>query len=165
MAKTKLLPEQKSCECSKCQNACMYKPGWFMPGEAEKAAKLLKMTFWDFFEQYLGIDWWNGKEYGQETFVLSPALADGPSGALFPQNPQGRCIFYEGTECIIHKAKPYECQMFWHGDKEGRERHKQVAMAWKPHQKRIEELLGRKPVAPEPTIFDALQMLGAMIRR
>ena len=29
---------KKSCACSSCQNACKINPGWFLPGEAEKAA-------------------------------------------------------------------------------------------------------------------------------
>src|SRR5574343_1485060 len=95
----KLNKEQKSCECRVCRGACTRKPGWFMPGEAEKAARLMKMPLKKFFETYLGVDWWNGKQYGEEIFLLSPALVDGERGDLFPQNPQGRCVFYVDERC------------------------------------------------------------------
>lgn len=66
---------------------------------------------------------------------------------------------------VVMFSYPLECKFFGGPCIDDCKRYKQVAMAWKPHQKRIEELLGRKPVAPEPTIFDTLQMLGAMMGR
>lgn len=163
----KVMPaEQKSCECVTCQGACLRKPGWFLPGEAEKAAEFLKMHIKEFFEKYLAIDWWNGSEYGKETFVIAPALAGQPTGEEYPINPTGACIFYKNKQCQIHGAKPFECQMFWHGEtatSHGRNRHKEVADAWKGHKHEIIQILGRGPVAPEPTVFDMLSLMSGMM--
>lgn len=155
-----LSPEQKSCQCPKCSEACSYKPGWFLPGEAEKAAEFMKMHIKDFFKKYLAIDWWNGKNPGEETFVIAPALKGRPTGEEYPSIPTGVCIFFINKMCAIHWAKPFECQMFWHGDKGAKDRHKQVAEAWEGHKNEIIQILGRGPVAPEPTIHD---MLGFMV--
>lgn len=162
MVNPRLRKEQKSCECCTCANACASKPGWFMPGEAEKAAKLLKMSL-KFFDTYLGVDWWNGDEYGEETFILSPATVSAEPGEMFERNPRGVCVFYKDKRCRIHEAKPYECQMYWHGDTGGSARHEKVAMAWKKHQAQIEKLLGRKPVAPDMTIGDMLGFMAGMM--
>lgn len=40
-----------SCQCVRCVNACRYRPGWFLPGEAEKAAELKGVPLADFFKQ------------------------------------------------------------------------------------------------------------------
>jgi Fe-S-cluster containining protein len=160
-----LTEEQKSCQCETCSKACSWKPGWFLPGEAEKAAKFMKMSFKEFFKKYLAIDWWNGKKVGEETFVIAPALTGQPTGEEYPANPTGACIFFVNKKCSIHGAKPFECQMFWHGEtptSHGKDRHKQVADAWRDHQNEVEQILGRKPAAPEPTIGDMLSMLSGM---
>lgn len=159
----KMSKEQKSCECHTCVSACAYKPGWFMPGEAEKAAKLMKMSLKKFFNNYLGVDWWNGETYGAETFILSPVTVSTEPGEIFEKNPTGVCIFYKDNRCRIHAAKPYECQMYWHGDTGGSARHKKVAMAWKKHQAQIEKLLGCKPIAPELTIGDMIGFMSGML--
>ena len=146
-----LKPEQQSCTCSVCSGACSYKPGWFLPGEAEKAAKFMKMSFQKFFKEYLAVDWWNGPEYGQETFLLTPAIVGHPAGGEYPSMPTGVCVFFQDNRCVIHAAKPFECQMYWHGETGAKTRHKEVAEAWKEHQEDIAKFLKRKPVAPEPT--------------
>jgi len=135
-----------------------------MPGEAEKAAKLMKMSLKKFFDTYLGVDWWNGKHYGAETFILSPLVVGADPGDLFAQNPTGVCIFYKDKRCCIHEAKPYECQMYWHGDTGGLARHEKIAMAWEKHQAQIEKLLGRKPIAPELTVGSVLDLLISGLR-
>jgi Fe-S-cluster containining protein len=160
---TKLRDEQKSCTCQTCSNACSYKPGWFLPGEAEKAAALMKMTLPEFFKKYLGVDWWNGKEFGEETFVLAPVLKGYSAGAEYPAMPKGECVFFnKDKQCGIHAAKPHECQQYWHGDDTARERHEAVAMAWTDHQGQITELLGRKPIAAEPDVGDMFSMFSGM---
>jgi Fe-S-cluster containining protein len=162
----KLSEEQKSCQCKTCSSACTFKPGWFLPGEAEKAAKFMKMSFKEFFKKYLAIDWWNGEKYGDETFVIAPALRGHPTGEEYPATPTGACIFFVNKRCAIHGAKPFECQMFWHEEtinSAGKDRHKQVAEAWKGHKHEIIQILGRGPVAPEPTIHDMLGFMMGML--
>lgn len=159
----KVMPaEQKSCECVTCQGACLRKPGWFLPGEAEKAAEFLKMHIKEFFEKYLAIDWWNGAEYGKETFILAPALMSAEAGEMYPAFPVGRCIFFVNSKCAIHPAKPFECQMYWHGEEGAKERHRQVAEAWEKHQNAVEQIYGRKPVAPELTMHEMLGFMTGM---
>ena len=161
-----LRDEQKSCQCKKCSAACSWKPGWFLPGEAEKAAEFLKMPIKKFFNKFLAVDWWNGEEYGQETFVIAPAIAGQPTGEEYPVVPTGDCIFYVNKRCSIHDAKPYECRMFWHGEtatSHGKDRHKEVADAWRDHQNEVEQILGRKPVAPKPALVDMLDFMMKML--
>jgi Fe-S-cluster containining protein len=171
MAKKKGKPaelrdEQKSCQCKKCSAACSWKPGWFLPGEAEKAAEFMKMHIKDFFKKYLAVDWWNGKNPGEETFVIAPALSGHPTGEEYSVVPTGACIFFVNSKCAIHEAKPFECQMFWHGEtahSSGKNRHKEVADAWRDHQNEVEQILGRRPVAPEPTLVDMFGFMTGML--
>lgn len=61
-----------NCDCQNCRHLCQIKPGWFLPGEATKAAAHLGLTLQQFFEQYLTVDYWIDGENG-DTDVLSPA--------------------------------------------------------------------------------------------
>lgn len=132
------------CTCDKCKRACTYKPGWFLPKEAEKAAEHLGLSFKEFFDKYLGIDWWEGDK--EDIFVLAPALVGEEIGSEYPGDPEGKCVFFNKDElCDIHPVKPFECAELVCDDTKTHERHKAVAMAWKKHQNQIIELLGRKP--------------------
>ena len=137
--------EKFECTCNKCRKACSYTPGWFMPGEAEKAAEFLDLSLKDFFDKYLGVDWWVGK--GEEDiFVLAPALVGEETGSEYPGDPKGKCIFFNKDElCDIHPVKPFECATLTCDGAGSKESHKAVAMAWKKHQNQIVELLGREP--------------------
>jgi len=152
---------KESGTCSFCRDGCDIKPGWFLPGEAEKAAELMDMPLADFFAKYLAVDWWQGEP---DIFLLSPAIAGEPTGTEFPGNPRGTCVFYQGERCQIHAAKPAECRERFCGDR-GNARdmtHEDVAMAWTDHQGQITELLGGDPVAApwEGGIFGMLGWLG-----
>ena len=50
--------EDKDCQCQDCQDACVYKPGWFKPGEIEKVAKYLDVPLEELFKEKLMVDWW-----------------------------------------------------------------------------------------------------------
>jgi Fe-S-cluster containining protein len=133
------------CSCARCQAACDKKPGWFLPGEAERAAALLGLTLKEMFDQYLTVDFW-GKT---DRFVLSPATTRSPRGAEADFIAVGRCVFLtdEGL-CRIHAAKPFECRQFDHRKKEPPHgQHEAVAISWTtPEAKaQIRELLGREP--------------------
>lgn len=138
----------------------MYKPGWLMPGEAEDAAKLLGLTLKEFFDKYLGVDWWEASEADEtgdgtdvDIFVLAPALVNAEPGCEYPGNPRGKCVFYKNELCKINKAKPHECAKFLHNEKEmvKSKIHWKVASAWntKENQSQIAELLGREPEAEQ----------------
>lgn len=135
---------RSECKCEECKGACSYNPGWFMPGEAEKAAEYLGISLQEFFNQYLGINWWVADN---DIFVLAPAIIDMTPGKEYPGDPRGECIFFKKDLCAIHVVKPFECAECIHTESEGvsNQRHHEVAEAWKDHQKQIEELLGRKP--------------------
>lgn len=148
---------QQSGTCSTCQGGCERKPGWFMPGQAEKAAEHLGMTLQEFFDTYLAVDWFEGSE---DVFVLSPALASEGGGGMFPADPTGRCIFFKEGRCEIHEVKPFECSSWWCDEpRDGFiDRHHEVAQAWLEHQDLLGQLLGHEPYSSSYSIFDALGM-------
>jgi Fe-S-cluster containining protein len=149
---------RESCTCDSCQRACQVKPGWFLPGEAEKAAGLAGMGLREFFAAHLAVDWWEAGG-GRDIFVLSPAVAEAEPGTEFPANPRGTCVFFKGGRCGIHAAKPAECRALWHdGPPDGM--HEDVAMAWRDHQGQVAELLGREPESEPYGIGGLLGMLG-----
>ena len=133
------------CKCKKCQEACAYKPGWFAPGEAEKAAAFMEMPFQEFFAKYLMVDYWEG--YGDsDTFVLSPAIP-GRNGQMCSVDPRGRCVFFKKGLCTIHAVKPMECRDSLPHDTDSMrddDLHERVADLWKGYQEDINKVLGRK---------------------
>lgn len=144
------------CSCNVCQNACKYNPGWFLPGEAEKAAEHMGLSLKEFFDKFLVVNWWVG--IPDDTYVLSPATVNSSPGREANADPSGRCIFFKEGKCSIHAVKPFECREYIHSQQgnEIYERHEQVAMAWEEHQDQIIELLGREPVSEElPSRFDS----------
>jgi hypothetical protein len=142
-----------SCDCSTCKGACQSKPGWFKPDEAEKVAEYLGITIRELFNDYLAVDWFQGK--GDEIFVLSPATNNCETGSMFSFNPKGRCIFFENDKCKIHPVAPFECKEYFHEQsyKECVDRHKEVANSWIDKESYLENLLGYEPCATEPESF------------
>ncbi len=120
------------CTCAKCVECCERRPGWFKPGEAERAAALLNMSLQEFFDQYLVIDYWaqskenilllmpRQKGYRRKRLSFSCALRT------------AECIFLEQGLCKIHEAKPFECKatMGCVKDVEVTGWHEDAAMAW-----------------------------------
>lgn len=149
--------EKIDCQCNKCQGACQNKPGWFLPDEIEKAAKYLNLTVKEFFDKYLGVDWWEAYE---KTFILAPAITRMGAGGEYPGNPKGTCVFFKDGKCSIHDVKPYECREHIHT--ESHEdcviRHAFVKDQWanKDAQKKIKDLLGREPQTEEYSWLDSL---------
>lgn len=143
------------CQRSSCVSACKNKPGWFLPGEAEKAADLLGLSFPEFFSQYLMVDWWerwyNNDCEGLDIFVLSPGLAGEESGTEAPGDPRGQCVFLKGGLCSIHAAKSHECRMHIHTEtsQEISIRKESITAAWVEQQDYIRQLLGRDPQSKE----------------
>lgn len=146
---------ENACTCKECRAACEHAPGWFKPGEAEKAASLKGLTLKEFFDRYLVIDYWAG----EELYVLKPATIDDHPGGMSKSDPRGRCIFYnaEGL-CDVHETKPHECRAMHHSTKATIEGHHEVAKTWADNPQAA-ELLGRKPDQGDYTFMDALSML------
>ena len=100
----------KSCTCKKCVNACKISPGWFAPGEAEKAAELLGMPFKEFRQKYIIIDYWvdGANVYAPRKLGVDEDLDLASYGYGFTE---ARCTFLdENDRCKIHAAKPMECR-------------------------------------------------------
>lgn len=141
--------EREDCTCVTCSNACTYKPGWFLPGEAERVADHLGLSLDEVFRTKLAVDYGEGDE---PIFVLSPATVNNEPGEEFPYDPRGRCVFFgDDGHCQIHAVKPHECRAYIHTQSKDDVdvRHKAIAQAWTDHQAQIAELLGREPIAEE----------------
>jgi Fe-S-cluster containining protein len=82
---------------------CRWFPGFFKPGEAERAAKLLGVSWKWFKRRYLE----------REDGMLRPAVDSvGLSGMVgFITQGTGQCTFFRAGRCRIHAAKPYECRV------------------------------------------------------
>ena len=147
------------CTCKYCVDNCSHKPGWFKPGEPEKAAELMNMTLKEFFDEYLGVDWWEADEHvDHDVFILSPRLVSMNGGEMFPSNPLGRCVFLKDDRCMIHAAKPFECAFFSHETINDyvEPTHRDTGLSWDAHQEQVKELLGYDPVAEEYSFTDSL---------
>ncbi len=124
----------QSCSCAACIKCCTKgNPGWFAPGEAESAARLLGMTFEEFKREFLIVDYWIGDH--DEIDVLAPRKVEIEThrvraswGYTFHS---GRCVFLtEENRCNIHQAKPLECRETFGCDKgQGRSR-EDISKMW-----------------------------------
>lgn len=144
------------CSCDRCQAACIVKPGWMKPGEAEKIAEFLGISLEELFKTKLAIDWYDWDSWGEydpdgsaHTFVLSPASTTIEPGKEWQGSPRGQCVFLVDGRCSIHPVKPHECAKWDHTmpADEGDELHKSVAVSWKGHYNKLVELLGEEPEA------------------
>jgi len=89
--------------CTKGQEYCEHKPGWFAPSEAEAAIK-------DGFGRRLMLDYWDADGQLPYTEVVSAPII-GYEGNVAPHDPLGICAFLtENKQCELHgKFKPLEC--------------------------------------------------------
>lgn len=158
---------RQSCTCGNCVKCCERRPGWMMPGEAEKIAAFLNLSMQELFDRYLIADFWCGGFYGNtegeaytepaldsDVLVLSPAAHDITPGTR-PRWSWGmagghRCVFLKEGQCSIHAVKPFECRESWCGDDGktpggGIPLHEQAARAWNTveHQQQIVQLMRR----------------------
>ncbi len=122
----------KDCKCKSCKNACIYKPGWFLPEqislllkefEVKKIRELLEI-------KKVVIDWYEG--CGNNILLLAPNIKHN-NEIYYPGDPKGKCIFYNNSICNIHDIKPYECIEYHHNEKreDVSKRHKYVSEKWK----------------------------------
>jgi len=120
--------KQRDCECDSCVDACKTTPGWFAPGEAERAAEHLNIPFDKFRDDYLVLDYWVGVTE-PDTFVYTPRkefneTQENPIRGRFGDLPPkgfhkvsfsygfkaGICVFLKNNRCSIHPVKPMECR-------------------------------------------------------
>lgn len=136
-----------------------------MPGEAERAAKAMGLSLEELFEKWLGVDYWAADKGEDQVFLLAPATTEMTPGTEYPFEPRGVCVFFKEGKCELHlrggpDAKPFECREYLHGESDQTvdERHHAVRDAWRTHKGQVVELLGRKPVQPEPDMFDLMAL-------
>lgn len=146
---------ETNCDCTSCQHACEVKPGWFLPGEAERAAALLGLSLQEFFDKHLSVDWF---ESVPDIFLLAPASSGSDVGGMYHANPKGRCTFFVGGRCSIYEARPFECRAYHHSQEIPNGRHEAVAKAWadEQHQAQVANLYGDEPSSSSYSIFEAL---------
>lgn len=163
MATKKSTPRlvKTECSCATCKSACQHTPGWFRPGEADKAAALMGMTLPKFFKRYLAVNWWEA--YPENTFVLSPAVTSARPGREANANPRGTCVFFKNGLCQIHAAKPFDCSHGNPHDQNNKTKRAQLDAAravtvklWGKKQKQIHQLLGRQPEAATYSFLEAM---------
>jgi len=121
----------KSCTCDKCVKSCRNTPGWFAPGEAEKTAKLLGMSFEEFRKQYLIIEYWVGGSYmysPRKVGIDEDREVASFASYLYP----APCVFLdENDRCKIHKAKPMECRESFSCSRTERNMRRGISRMWK----------------------------------
>jgi Fe-S-cluster containining protein len=84
------------CQCEECVECC-HRPGWFAPGEVEKAAKLFDIPLDKFKQRY----------------IRKVADTDEPYKKILMPRMHGKwCTFFdpETRSCGVHAAKPMECR-------------------------------------------------------
>lgn len=155
-----------ACDCAWCVSACKRRPGWFLPGEMEKAADALGMSALDFFRKHCAIDF-HTEDGEPKVFVIAPRLHGEEGGAFYPFTPTGRCaLLTEDERCSIHEHKPFECRACHH-DKNISfpDIHQHIVPEWDTpeHQKQVHDLLsacgnGDEEV-PTPGIFDLVSLI------
>lgn len=120
----------QDCTCEKCVTACEQRPGWFAPGEAEKAAKFLGIPF-DEFKKRLIIDYWCGSEdiplYSPRKCSVEEERTVASWGYAFTH---GRCVFLKDGLCSIHPVKPFECRHSMPCNPKPESERKHIAEMW-----------------------------------
>lgn len=141
---------QESGTCEVCRSACTTKPGWLMPGDAERLAEHLDLSLAELFATKLAVDWWEADDqFDHDVFVIAPALVGEEPGVEYPGKPGGTCVFFADDRCTIHAAKPFECHEYVCTDSYNgvMARKATVTAAWLDHQDQIVKLLGSEPMA------------------
>ncbi len=133
-------PPGEGPRCYRRGACCQHSPGWFGPGEAERAAELLGLQMGDFATRYLVLDSARVDDLRIEVFV--PVKVDAAGVPVEGPNVRisrvyhlmdGRCVFYdaEGKACRIHAARPVECRHYFCEQPEDRNLSKQaIARMW-----------------------------------
>jgi Fe-S-cluster containining protein len=86
-------PLASSCSCDKCSHGCTMGSGFFIDEQLPKVAKFLKISEDKLKKQY-----------------LEKPLHINLHRPKFPK-PFGKCVFFDGKKCKIHKVKPLQCKI------------------------------------------------------
>ena len=158
------------CTCKECISYCKKQPGWFRPGEMPRLAEFLEMSLKEVFRKYLIADFWIGES--ADIHVLSPIKDfnrlkseeeremldrqrrhnelmgwdfDRPGsyaswGYAFIHAP---CNFLELERCKIYAARPFECAVSRHDNKESTSSIRELITGEWKKTKLLDELLRR----------------------
>ena len=141
------------CSCDRCQHFCRNKPGWFTPDQIAPLARKLGLSIAELFKKYLTVDAVLMEEAGQmkAIYVLAPAMAERPAGAVSDPTEKGACTWFKEGKCEIHEVKPRECGLVDHTTtrQEGDLLRASILKSWLPHKKFIQNLYGKKLKPPE----------------
>ena len=113
-------PPPPATGCIRRGLCCRTNPGWFAPGEVEKAAKLLELPADEFVRTYLIIDAVELEDEGRvEVFAPvkldrfgKPAFAPATRVDDWYRTLPGSCIFFADNGCRIYEARPIECRAY-----------------------------------------------------
>jgi len=118
---------------------CRSSPGWFGPGEVEKAAELKDMKPDAFVRKYLVIDQYELD--GEPVHVFAPVKLDRRNRPAIPpasmvddlyRTLRGTCIFFKSNGCSIYAARPAECAAYvCTNEPEDNLSHETIARMWK----------------------------------
>lgn len=124
--------------CIRRNLCCRSNPGWFAPGEVERAAELKKMSPDDFVRTYLVIDFVELE--GRRVEVFAPVKLGRDGKPLIPtgtrtdklyQMLRSPCVFFDGQGCEIYDARPIECRAYvCTNPPEENLSHSQIARMW-----------------------------------
>ncbi len=98
---------------------CKSSPGWFGPGEVEKAALVKGMSPDEFVREFLIVD--SVEVDGEPVHAFAPVKLDrfgkpqAEPGSRVDGTYRyfrGACIFYTGEGCGIYQARPVECRAY-----------------------------------------------------
>ena len=124
--------------CIRRGKCCLSSPGWFGPGEVEKAAEAKGMATDDFVRKFLIIDAMEIE--GERVEVFAPVKLDRFGAPAFSPATRvdelyrilrGRCVFYSQNGCEIYTARPIECRQYvCTNAPEDNPSHKEIAKLW-----------------------------------
>jgi Fe-S-cluster containining protein len=121
---------------------CENNPGWFAPGEMEKAAEWMKLPVEEFVSRYLVLNSIQLTDLpGRptvEAFVPTkvdekgqPLEGAGRRSSRVYQYMKGPCVFYKDRRCEIHPVRPMECRAYFcEQDEKLNLSHEQIGKLW-----------------------------------
>ena len=121
---------------------CRTSPGWFAPGEVEKAAELKGLSPDEFVRKFLVID--SYELDGEVVYTFAPVKLDRTNRPAIPTASRvddlyralrGTCIFFKHEGCSIYDARPAECAAYVCTNEDDENlSHRALAEMWKAHQ-------------------------------
>lgn len=91
-----------ACSCRDCNHGCKFGSGYFIDGQIQKVAELLKMDLKELKGKYL-----------TEDIMLNKKMWRPKRKREKARMPFGECIFFDSVKekCKIHQVKPLQCKI------------------------------------------------------